>query len=125
MLAIFLFIPTFPRRELVVLVLTSGCYAAREYCNNSCIMGNNRTCGEFKMADSEGTETAQIEDVTKSFEKEQPEPINEEQATGILLSFSFSLDRICTRFRLFLIAFLRREKLSSFVIDVHLYSLFK
>ncbi len=36
------------------------------------------------MADSEGTEAAQMEDATKSLEKEQPEPMDEEQSIGIL-----------------------------------------
>jgi hypothetical protein len=41
------------------------------------------------MADSEGTETAQIEDAKKCLEEEKHEPMSEEQSTGISLFVRF------------------------------------
>jgi hypothetical protein len=54
------------------------------------------------MADSEGTETVQMEDATKSLEKDQPEPMDEEQSIGILLAIYFPFT---PQFRAFVAAF--------------------
>ena len=61
------------------------------------------------MADTEGTEAAQMEDATKSLEKEQPEPMDEEQSIGILLVVCAPFTPQSRKLLRFCGCFLRRE----------------